>query len=182
MRLLDLTNKKFGKLTVIGRAPNRGLATCWYCKCDCGSNEKRVESGHLRNGRTVSCGCEQYQFGEKHRSWKGYKDIPQSAFRKIKDNAKSRNHSFDITIKYVWKLFINQNRQCALSGLPLDFNYGGRDLKHLGTASLDRIDSTKGYVKGNVQWVHKDINFMKQEYELSYFLELCQRITDFNHA
>ena len=33
-----------------------------------------------------------------------------------------------------------------------------------GTASLDRIDSTKGYVRGNIQWVHKDINWFKRDY------------------
>ena len=44
------------------------------------------------------------------------------------------------------------------------------------TASLDRIDSSLGYVKNNVQWVHKDINKMKQELNENYFKNLCKII------
>jgi hypothetical protein len=181
MRLIDLIGKKFGKLLVIERAPNKKLQTCWKCKCECGK-EKIVEADHLRSGRTQSCGCAQYQYGENHRSWKGYKDIPQSHFRRIKDNANNRNIPFEIKIKDVWELFIKQNKKCVLSGLPLDFTCGGRELKHLGTASLDRIDSTKGYVKGNVQWIHKDVNWMKQDYSNDYFLSMCQKICDFQNS
>ena len=47
-----------------------------------------------------------------------------------------------------------------------------------GTASLDRIDSSKGYVKGNVQWVHKDINKMKTDFEQSIFIKLCKSVAD----
>lgn len=39
--------------------------------------------------------------------------------------------------------------------------------------SLDRIDSNKGYVEGNVQWVHKDVNMMKQSYSNERFIGIC---------
>lgn len=45
-----------------------------------------------------------------------------------------------------------------------------------GVASLDRIDSSQGYIKGNVQWVHKDINKMKFDLSQDRFLELCNII------
>lgn len=41
------------------------------------------------------------------------------------------------------------------------------------TASVDRIDSTKGYTPDNVQWVDKRINFMKQHFSQVEFVELC---------
>lgn len=44
------------------------------------------------------------------------------------------------------------------------------------TASLDRIDSSKGYLENNVQWVHKDINWMKQDYSHEEFLQYCKLI------
>lgn len=47
-----------------------------------------------------------------------------------------------------------------------------------GTASLDRIDSSKGYIKGNIQWVHKDINKMKNNYNQAYFINLCALVVD----
>ena len=53
----DLTDMRFGKLTVLRRNPSNknGYAT-WVCLCDCG-NECVVISSNLTTGRTQSCGC-----------------------------------------------------------------------------------------------------------------------------
>ena len=48
------------------------------------------------------------------------------------------------------------------------------------TASLDRIDSKKGYIKGNLQWVHKDLNIMKNSYPNQYFIEMCKKVANAN--
>ena len=53
---LDLTGQRFGKLTVIEKAPNIGRDTAWHCRCDCG-NEQVVRTANLRKGNTTSCGC-----------------------------------------------------------------------------------------------------------------------------
>ena len=54
---IDITGKKFGKLTVLhfaGYDNNRqGL---WKCRCDCG-NYSIARGYSLRNGTTKSCGC-----------------------------------------------------------------------------------------------------------------------------
>lgn len=56
----DLTNKRFGSLTVISRAARPdGLISSgsyWLCKCDCG-NEKIIMGKSLQQGKTKSCGC-----------------------------------------------------------------------------------------------------------------------------
>lgn len=44
------------------------------------------------------------------------------------------------------------------------------------TASLDRIDSNRGYTQDNVQWVHKDVNKMKMDLNQQIFVELCRAI------
>ena len=53
----DLTGRRFGYLTVLGKS-SRGDARhpYWACLCDCG-NRKTVEESHLKNGHTKSCGC-----------------------------------------------------------------------------------------------------------------------------
>lgn len=63
----DLKGEKFGHLTVIKENKERYnqdiLKTkkphrYWWCKCDCGNPELiQVESSHLKNGHTTSCGC-----------------------------------------------------------------------------------------------------------------------------
>ena len=49
-----------------------------------------------------------------------------------------------------------------------------------GSASLDRIDSKKGYTEENVQWIHKDVNSMKMDYNEDYFIKMCQLIVEKN--
>jgi hypothetical protein len=45
------------------------------------------------------------------------------------------------------------------------------------TASLDRIDSSKGYIEGNLQWVHKNINMLKGNMLDNTFIEWCHKIS-----
>lgn len=53
---MDLTGDKYGKLTVLGRAPDAGGQAAWRCRCECG-NETIVRMCDLRTGHTRSCGC-----------------------------------------------------------------------------------------------------------------------------
>jgi len=46
----------------------------------------------------------------------------------------------------------------------------------LGTASIDRKNSDLGYTKENIQWVHKDVNYMKMNLSEKYFIKLCKLI------
>lgn len=48
------------------------------------------------------------------------------------------------------------------------------------TASIDRIDNSKGYVEGNVQWVHKEINKMKFTKSDIDFVHFCTLVADHN--
>jgi hypothetical protein len=60
------------------------------------------------------------------------------------------------------------------------FSQERTDKLNLTTASLDRIDSSKGYIEGNVQWIHKHINKMKNNFNESYFIEICKKISQKN--
>lgn len=51
---IDLCGQKFGRLAVIEYTGGRWVP--YRCQCDCG-NETVVLGGHLRSGRTRSCGC-----------------------------------------------------------------------------------------------------------------------------
>ena len=57
-KFVDLTGKKFGRLTVIKRSNKKSKngSVLWECKCECG-NQSCVSSQSLKSGRTVSCGC-----------------------------------------------------------------------------------------------------------------------------
>lgn len=53
MKLIDLSNRKYGMLTVISLASNKPVK--WNCQCDCGSPVKTVIASNLKH--TYSCGC-----------------------------------------------------------------------------------------------------------------------------
>lgn len=110
--------------------------------------------------------------------WKGRRShhtISGSFFNSIVNGARQRNIEIMITIDYIWSLFEKQNGKCALSGLSLRFNLSGEN-RNTRTASLDRIDSSKGYIEGNVQWVHRQINKMKMDLDESEFIDFCKAV------
>lgn len=62
---IDLTGKKFGKLTVINDSGERqNESIMWLCKCECGTI-KKVNGSFLKSGRTYSCGCVRSKGEEK---------------------------------------------------------------------------------------------------------------------
>lgn len=78
----------------------------------------------------------------------------------------------DIDEQYLINLLELQEGRCAYTGLPMSLpNHSGCSDKRL-CASLDRIDSSIGYVKDNVQWVIAPINYMKNNMSDSDMKEL----------
>lgn len=63
--IVDLTGKRFGKLTVIKMTNKRaGNSPVWTCKCDCGT-VKDVNGVDLKRGHALSCGCMKSKGEEK---------------------------------------------------------------------------------------------------------------------
>ena len=56
MRLIDLSGRRFGRLTVTGRMPSNGKKTMWACACSCGAGVT-VRGAHLTAGLIRSCNC-----------------------------------------------------------------------------------------------------------------------------
>lgn len=101
-------------------------------------------------------------------------DVPLYFYNYLIRGNKSRR-PFDISHEYVSSLFDGQGGKCALTGTQLTFGSSKRQMKD-GTASLDRIDSLIGYEVGNVQWVHKHINKLKNDYTEDYLLEQARKV------
>ena len=78
----------------------------------------------------------------------------------------------------MWDLFVLQNKKCALTGVDLVLPKRHGDTN--GNASLDRIDSSKGYIENNLQWLHKDINNIKLNFDEDYFIKMCSMVANYN--
>lgn len=135
-------------------------------------------------GLTKSCGCLNSSEARSRREnlksqlqGKRYKEIPGKYFSRLKVHAKDKNREFSITKKYVWDKFVEQKRKCALSGVEITFPKVC-DCRVMQTASLDRIDSSKGYIAGNVQWIHKDLNKIKSDFAEPDFIKWCLKVAE----
>ena len=77
-----------------------------------------------------------------------YKDVLRCSFaHKYKASAELRSIEWNVSFDYLADLLIEQDFKCALTGFPIEA------MNVNNNASLDRIDSSKGYVEGNLQWV-----------------------------
>ncbi len=99
---------------------------------------------------------------------------------KVVRHSKSRNIALTITIEDAWNLFLKQNRKCSISGRYLNFE-NAEGIKQKQTASLDRIDSSKGYTIDNVQWVHKDFNKAKMAMHTKDFIKICIEVAEYQN-
>lgn len=141
---LDLTGKKFGRLSALQRAENRGGHTVWRVACDCGKILD-VRAQHLRNGNTKSCGC-----------------LDRDVLI-----ARSTKHGAHGSSAYIsWAGMMSR---CTNPNHTDYHLYGGRGitvdprwhdfsvfLKDMGQrppkTSLDRIDTDGMYTKSNCRW------------------------------
>lgn len=152
-KLVDLTGKTFGRLTVIERAAveHKNYAV-WLCRCSCG-NTKFVRSCHLINGATTSCGCYQKEMASKANTThhlsrtRLYNEWQHMKKRCYWKNYKA--YSFyggkGIVVCDEWKDSFEAFRQWAL-------NNGYSD-----ELTLDRIDINKNYEPDNCRWTTKYI-------------------------
>ena len=192
----DITGKKFGNLVVESLSDK---ITCvsngkggkrrryqWVCRCDCG-NTIIACTDHLRSGHTKHCRyCPEFahQFrkipGGNLELYRRDSTIKQMINR-LRHRAKKRKMEWNLDVEFLTRLFEKQKGICALSGLELVMAGSvSRHRKGETTASIDRIDSSKGYTKGNIQWLHKRVNNMKNDLLDSEFIELCRKIAQTN--
>ena len=170
---------KIGNLTIVSILSKRGK---YECICDCGKRCIKHKSGIIKalvlNFKPM---CSRQCSTKRYAKQKIYGEIPNEYIRHIIRGAKKRNIEFKVTMEYLNKIFVNQNRKCALSGIDITLDTVSKIKDRVITASIDRIDSSVGYVEGNVQWVHKDINLMKQSYKEEYFIGLCDKVYNEHH-
>ncbi len=148
-KLVDLTGKRFDRLTVLERAENNNSDKVrWLCQCVCG-NQKIIAGTHLSTGKTRSCGCL----------------LSEHA---ISNNKKyCRTHGMHRTKTYnSWQSMF---ARCYDKNNPSYRYYGAKGIEvceawhkfenffaDMGTRpkgkTIDRKDNSKGYFKENCRW------------------------------
>lgn len=174
---------KFNQLEVLETLKHNNRLM-YRVKCDCGKVELKRKD-HVKSGRAKMCkGCASKLTTSRypmpvHKTGAG--QLSGTHYLAIKYGAQRRGLEFNISPEQLWDIFVKQNGLCALSGIPLVLT---RDLKDQNvnwdiiTASVDRIDSSIGYIPSNIWWVHKEVNRLKNNYSVQELLYWSKHIVE----
>lgn len=114
-------------------------------------------SNNIENKRLNKIRCSGYYLRKGQRESRDWKrnNIKEYLYNSAKTRAKQRNEEFSIDLE---DIIIPE--LCPLLGIRLQYNEG---IKQDTSYSLDRIDSTKGYIKGNIWVVSLRANRIKND-------------------
>lgn len=146
------------------RYPSGRCKTIVSIQCQSCGNKKDIKADTFSSGQTGCLKCNpQHKF-------KNRKTRLGSYYSQLRNNAKRRGYSFLISKNDIEALLARQNSKCKLSSVSISFE--------AGTASLDRINNVKGYTIDNIQWVHRTVNYMKNELSESEFIDWCLLVSE----
>lgn len=98
--------------------------------------------------------------------------------KRIRTRHVENGKKYDIDVKYLKEIWEIQSGKCALTGVNLITESKVSNPNF--SASVDRIDSSLGYVKNNIQWVSVTVNFAKNSYStdvLNEFFDIVKKNT-----
>lgn len=149
-------------------------------KCEnCGKKFERSKSharSGIKNNWAVACGLScGVSLGHKKRDKESYSGPSYDEFspfrltlRRIKARAKKSGYGeVDITVLFLKELWESQKGICPYSGNLMVLPENDKQRTSFAPpelASLDRIDSEKGYIQGNVEYVCYAVNLAKNRF------------------
>ena len=140
-RPLDIVGKNFGKLTVLERVfVCQGKYSQWKCLCDCG-NITIQRGSKLVSGVRLSCGCSLLKHGCSSKGTRPEYNSWRSMMRRCYDPSYKDFKNWGgrgITVCNEWK---------DVKTFIIDMGN-----KPSPIHTIDRIDNSKGYYKGNCRW------------------------------
>lgn len=142
----------------------------WCCRCSgCDIEQAYTRKDHAKQSYLNDWQCKKCTALAKGFSTNMPVGDKKRTFNRFFKTAKSRGLVWDLTEEQMYKSYTGF---CALTGWEINIGYTN------STASLDRIDSNLGYVEGNIQWVHKLVNMMKNKYSQEQFIEVCKAVAN----
>lgn len=148
----------------------------WYKPCPlCNEEQSYLRKNYAIESERLGKPCKKCSNrNPENNAHKGYyKGVLRASFaHKYKTGAETRGIEWGVSFDYLAQLLIDQDFKCAISGETLDA------MEIQNNCSLDRIDSSQGYVEGNVQWTTSMVNMCKQGYTQEDFIAMCIAVAD----
>lgn len=109
--------------------------------------------------------------------YKDIKGICNRAMGTARKRVKKNNLEITITSKYLYKIY-PKNGNCPILGYKM---VPGKRVSHKYTPTLDRVNPSRGYVKGNVIFICQLANQMKSEANYDELLKFSRWIIKNKH-
>jgi hypothetical protein len=165
-------------------------------ECDyCGNIHTKPESEYNRNkikGRKNYCSRSccgkvtiKQNIPKESIVWEHLKGINRrdkyTGFREHIRRIHNRHKKIELTLDDLLEQWNKQNGKCIYSGVTLTNPISTRNYYNnpICTASLDRVDSSKGYTKDNIQFISYSMNYMKNNMTHEQTIDLCKIICNF---
>lgn len=103
----------------------------------------------------------------------------QSRYLGARERAIAKNIEFNITKKDLKDLYDKQNGLCNISKIKMTYTTFER--RKPFNISIDRIDSSKGYTKDNIQLVCMAVNQLKSDFDMDVIYKICESIIENKH-
>lgn len=171
----NIIGKKFGEVTVLNYDHSEGHITYWNCKCSCGKTYIVARHGLRYSGKraTKSCGCKR-NYTTRKKYFNGEPSI-RALYSVYVCGARKRNIDFKLS-EEEFRYFISMSCfYCGKRDEPRSKYYDGKVIFCNG---IDRLDSSKGYIKGNVVPCCKQCNWAKNKFSYSEFKAWVNRVFD----
>ena len=113
---------------------------------------------------------------------KAVSDSFEAYLRRLLSKSKSARKGsweFELTPEDLINLWHEQRGRCAVSGVILTHHADGTGKKEFN-ASIDRIDSNRGYLRGNVQLVAYRVNILKHTLSMDMLYWWIKTIHDYS--
>ena len=146
-----------------------------FCSKSCGTTYNNTQYPRTYSANNPRYIIPSHVRGNKRDEFTGFREFICRIKKRAKDNTKFECKITIHDLKSVWD---NQKGICPYTGLALELPTHKPFNNKLAKASLDRIDSSKGYAADNIQFMSAYINFMKNDLEQSEFNSLLQLIKE----
>ena len=174
----EVIGKKFGLLTILDIFKDKHNNTCRpvimaKCKCDCGK-ETTSRLYNIRENSTRSCGCLNIKIKYEDRDYAARIQV----FNQYKNNAKTRGLNFELDYEYFSTLISGECFYCGekhSNETSVSADGEVYTLKHNG---VDRINSSIGYIEGNVVSCCSMCNRMKLDYNVDTWINKVIKIAE----
>lgn len=148
--------------------------------CDCGQII-RARGDVVARGEKKSCGCKSTTYHYRDKMIELGDDYPfHVLLTRSLERSKEKNIDFSITIEDIKNQYKLQDGKCFYTKqeILIPIGFSSKHASGPSIASIDRIDSSKGYIAGNIQLTTKVINLFKHALSHEEFIKMCNIISN----